>query len=178
MNQIKKIILTGPPGTGKTAIIKNLKKLGFMCFDEVWNEDYENPSKQNNSDSIIEFSKYLFEKRKDQFKIDIPSKKIKNKCIFYDRSLIDVVSYLKNYNKKIPINWIKYIEKKKYYKNIFYCPLWEDIYINTDRRKENYDDTIQIDNVMRKFYKELGYNIKELPRESVLNRIDFIFKNL
>ena len=178
MNQIKKIILTGPPGTGKTAIIKNLKKLGFMCFDEVWNEDYENPSKQNNSDSIIEFSKYLFEKRKDQFKIDIPSKKIKNKCIFYDRSLIDVVSYLKTYNKKIPKNWIKYIEEQKYYKNVFYCPLWQEIYTNNKSRKENYNETIKIDQDMRQLYNKLGYKIKELPRISVLNRVEFIFNNL
>ncbi len=178
MNQIKKIILTGSPGTGKTSIINNLKKLGFTCYDEVWNKDYENPSKKNNSNSIIEFSKYLFEKRKIQFECDTPSNEIKKKYIFYDRSLVDVVSYLKRYNKKIPINWMKYIEEKKYYNNVFYCPLWEDIYVNTERRKEDYDETIKIDNVMREFYEKLGYNIKELPRESVLNRIDFIFKNL
>ena len=118
MNQIKKIILTGPPGTGKTSIINNLKKLNFLCFDEVWNKKYENPSKNNDSDSIIDFSKYLFNKRKIQFEYNIQSKKNDKKYVFYDRSLIDVVAYLKTYNKKIPTNWIKYIETKKYYKTI------------------------------------------------------------
>jgi len=178
MNQIKKIILTGPPGTGKTSIINKLKKLGFICFDEVWNDNYENPSKKNDSDSIIEFSNYLFRKRKDQFEHNLESEKIKEKCVFYDRSLIDVVSYLKTYNKKIPTHWIKYIKEKKYYNNVFYCPLWEDIYVSNKSRKENYEETIIIDDVMRKFYKKLGYKIKELPRKSILNRIEFIFNNL
>ena len=178
MNQIKKIILTGPPGTGKTSIIKNLKKLNFLCFDEVWSEEYENPSKKNDSDSIIEFSKHLFKKRKIQFEYNIQSEKKNKEYFFYDRSLIDVVSYLKTYNKKIPENWIKYIEAQKYYKNVFYCPLWKDIYTNNKNRKENYNETIKIDQDMRQLYNNLGYKIKELPRLSVLNRVEFIFNNL
>ena len=38
MSKLKKIVLTGGPSSGKTSIIKNLKKLGFLCFDEVARE--------------------------------------------------------------------------------------------------------------------------------------------
>ena len=66
MKHIKKIILTGAPGTGKSSIINNLKNIDFKCFDEVWDKKFKNPSKNNDSDQIIDFSKYLFKIRKSQ----------------------------------------------------------------------------------------------------------------
>tara|TARA_Y100001968_G_scaffold311831_1_gene334335 strand:- start:137 stop:709 length:573 start_codon:yes stop_codon:yes gene_type:complete len=190
MNKIKKIIITGAPGTGKTSIIKQLNKLGYFCFNEVWKEHYSNPTEEKKSQidnfsknlfkkrsqKIEEFSKHLFEKRKEQFKIKSAST-IKD-LVFYDRSLIDVISYLITFKKKIPLKWLKYIKEKKYYNNVFYCPLWNDIYENNNRRKEKFEETIQIDKDMRKLYKELGYIVKEIPKKPILNRVDFILDNI
>ena len=178
MNQIKKIIITGPPGTGKTSIITHLKNLGYFCFDEIWKENYKNPTKEHNSNEIENFSKYLFKKRKEQFEFKITSKSTIKNMVFYDRSLIDVVSYLITYKKQTPVNWIEYIKEKKYYKNIFYCPLWNNIYENNSRRKEKYQDTIKIDEDMRHLYKKLGYNIKELDKKNIHSRVEFILNNI
>ena len=35
---VKKIIITGGPGTGKTSLIEELKKNNFKCFDEISRE--------------------------------------------------------------------------------------------------------------------------------------------
>ena len=40
--KLKKVIITGGPGTGKTSIIKELKKRGYFCYDEIWDKMYEN----------------------------------------------------------------------------------------------------------------------------------------
>ena len=31
----KRVVLAGGPSTGKTSVINELKKLGFVCFDEA-----------------------------------------------------------------------------------------------------------------------------------------------
>ena len=51
--KLKKVIITGGPGTGKTSIIKELKKRGYFCNDEIWDKKYENPSKNSKSDKIV-----------------------------------------------------------------------------------------------------------------------------
>ena len=35
---VKKIIITGGPGTGKTSLIEELRKNDFKCFDEISRE--------------------------------------------------------------------------------------------------------------------------------------------
>ena len=88
------------------------------------------------------------------------------------------MSYLITYKKQTPLNWIEYIKEKKYYKNIFYCPLWHNIYENNSRRKEKYQDTIKIDEDLKNLYKKLGYNIKELPKKNIPSRVEFILNNI
>ena len=58
--KLKKVIITGGPGTGKTSIIKELKKRGYFSYDEIWDKKYENPSKNSKSDKIVFFSERLF----------------------------------------------------------------------------------------------------------------------
>lgn len=61
--KLKKIIITGPPGTGKSSIIKELKKRGFYCFEEIWEEEYSNPKTDSDLDEINTFSQSIFLKR-------------------------------------------------------------------------------------------------------------------
>ena len=46
MKHIKKIILTGAPGTGKSSIINYLKNIDFKCFDEVWDKKFKKSIKK------------------------------------------------------------------------------------------------------------------------------------
>ena len=96
--KLKKIIISGAPGTGKSSIIKELKEKGYYCFDEVWNKKYENPTNKSNMNDIDEFSKHIFNERLKQLHFN-NFKNIKENSIFYDRSIVDTVSYLKHYNK-------------------------------------------------------------------------------
>ena len=178
MKHIKKIILTGAPGTGKSSIINYLKNIDFKCFDEVWDKKFKNPSKNNDSDQIIDFSKYLFKIRRNQFEINSIEQNYKENIIFYDRSLIDIISYLKTYNKTIQEEWMNYIKLNNYYKKVFYCPLWEEIYVKNSMRHEDYEETINIDKQNREIYKELNYKIIEIPKKSINERVKFILNNI
>ena len=64
MMKSKKIIISGPPGSGKTSIINSLLKKGYNCFQEI------NPTKiktiEIKNDKFL-LSEYLFQKRLKEY---------------------------------------------------------------------------------------------------------------
>jgi len=175
--KLKKVIITGSPGTGKSSIIKELQNRGYFCFNEVWNKEYENPNQKSNSNKINTFSQHLFSERLKQLEIT-KKEKIKQNVIFYDRGIIDTISYLKTYKKNIKTSWIDLAYNKRYYETIFFCPLWEEIYTQNDRRKETYKECILIEKYLTSTYKKFLYKIKNVPKLSIQTRADYILKNI
>tara|TARA_B100001758_G_C18396282_1_gene606151 strand:- start:312 stop:839 length:528 start_codon:yes stop_codon:yes gene_type:complete len=174
--KLKKVIISGAPGTGKSSIIKELKIRGYFCFEEVWKKEYKNPSKKYNSDYINIFSKHLFSERLKHLETKIP--KTKDQVIFYDRSIIDTISYLNNYKKNIESTWLETAIKKRYYETIFFCPLWKEIYKQTNERKESFEETMLIEKTLTSTYKEFLYKIKNVPKLDISKRVDYILKNI
>ena len=172
----KKYIITGAPGTGKTSIINELKKRGYECSEEISRniiiEQLKKKGKSLPWEDLTSFSLKVFNKRLNQFK-----NANKNKIHFFDRSIIDVIAYMriKNLNTSSFIFQTKNI---KYNKTVFYTPIWEDIYINDNERKEDIKTAIKIEKKIIKTYQEFNYNMINIPKISVKERANFILSEI
>ncbi len=170
---MSQIILSGAPGTGKTSVLNALKSLGYICMDESFREfvqeDNLEKTSQNYKESPLYFSRLLFESRKKQYH-NYQNAKI----TFYDRSLIDILAYLSVDGLPIPEEWESFIKEHYYNKTILYFPFWEEIYQTDQERLENIDLAKEIDLELRKTYLNLGYEILEIPKLSIPNRVQFI----
>ena len=82
------------------------------------------------------------------------------------------------WNECYPNSWNKTAHNLRYFNNVFYTPIWEDIYTQTDVRKETLEEAKKIDYFLRKVFKEFNYNIIEIPKLEVKKRTDFIINNL
>jgi len=170
---VKRIILSGGPGTGKSSILKALSKLGYACKEESFREfipeDSVAESTFNFQNSPLRFSELLFKSRVQQY-----HQAVHNETNFYDRSLIDVVAYLVLDEIDAPKEWLDFIENNKYHNTVLYFPFWEEIYHKDYKRVENITLAKKIDLQLRKTYKELGYKIIEIPKLSIPKRVEFI----
>lgn len=173
-----KIVITGGPGTGKTSIIKALKKRGFHVHPEVSREIINKYRKLGHKQLFLsdplKFSKILMEKRIIQHK---NSNENKNKFYFFDRGIPDIIAYL-NF-KKVKFNPSLLKEIKNYtYDLIFLCEPWKQIYINDSERYESYSELLLINKELKKTYQKLDYKPIKLPESSVEERINYILNSI
>ena len=169
-------IISGPPSSGKSALLTALSKNNFLCFTEVAREVIkENLS--NNLDcfpwnNTLDFSDQVYRKSLKLLR------SISSDFCFFDRSIIDIIAYMDM--AKLPRNqeYLKTIRNLSYNKNVFFLPFWKDIYQNDNERKETMQEAAEIEAHLRSVYLEFGYNLIDIPCRTVSERVDFILNQL
>ena len=177
MNNIK-IAIIGGPSSGKTSLINNLKNRGYNCKEEVSREIIKKAKKRGIDqiflDSPIWFSEKLLTQRIKQFK---EAEKNIDQYVFFDRGIPDIVAYL----DYIKCNYSNIFIKESYkyrYDKVFVLPPWKEIYIRDNERYETFDQAVEINKFLVKWYTKFDYEIKSIPKLSIENRIDFILENI
>ena len=175
MNQ--RYVITGAPGTGKTAIINVLKERGYSCVDEnsreIIAEQIINGGEILPWKNQIAFENLISSKRAKQY-ASIP----KDGIYFFDRSTIDCIAYLEVNNLETSSEILEVIKNCEFNSNVFYTPIWEEIYTNDSERKESIESAITIEKVLITTYKSFGYTLIEIPKLTTSERVDFILSKI
>jgi predicted ATPase len=120
------------------------------------------------------FSDLLIESRISQF--NDSNKNKKENVIFY-RGIPDVLAYL-DFKKIQYDQHYKIACKKHRYDIVFILRPWKDIFVNDNERYESFEESIQIDKYIYNTYKNLKYNIIEIPNMSITERKDFVINTI
>jgi len=175
---VKKIIITGGPGTGKTSLIEELKKNNFKCFDEISRGITLKYRKKGIEQLFLSdpnlFSQELLNGRIQQFNKSI---NLQADCVFFDRGIPDIIAYLNFKKVDLSKKILESVDKYKY-DMIFLLEPWEDIYSSDIIRYESFDQVITIDSYIKNTYKEFGYNPIIVPKDNIKNRVDFVINSL
>jgi len=181
----KRIVITGGPSTGKTSLITALENNGHYCFHEVirlmTQEAKEKGALSNlNTNPIatvsdpMAFNKKIMEARLAQYT------KAENMGIpiaFYDRGIPDVLAYMNYFKQNYEDDYIK-LAKNHSYDAVFILPIWKDIYVADEGRFESYSEALEIHEALKSAYSALNYEVIEVPKDTIENRIEFILKQL
>ncbi len=173
MNLIhKRHIITGAPGTGKTSLITELKKNGYLCFDEISRKiitrQQETGSNKTPWGDLKAFVDLVYKQTIKE--LDLPIQK----NTFVDRGLPDSIAYLKSKSYTIPDYLLNFPYKSFYASTVFLTPPWEQIYTKDPQRLQSNQEAILIHKHLVEVYQNLGFNIEILPKTTLTKRVDFI----
>tara|TARA_B100001287_G_scaffold151529_1_gene127522 strand:- start:296 stop:835 length:540 start_codon:yes stop_codon:yes gene_type:complete len=172
----KRIVLAGGPSTGKTSVLNELKKLGFVCYDEAARDILSDYSSKGSSFKLdpIKISREILSKRDNDYN-DALRISCKNDIIFYDRGVHEITAYLRFINQSNDY-WEELLKNYKY-DVVFIFPSWKEIYTKDDNRIEEYEEAMKISPFIYQIYDESSILSIEVPNVSVKERVEFILNN-
>ncbi|ARU59315.1 ATPase [Oleiphilus messinensis] len=161
------VVLTGPPSSGKTTVLEELKRLGYLTSPDVSREVIKNHITKG-GDAVSA--------RKDQFKlqVEILDKMLKvessldaGQRVFLDYAIPDNIAYCEMEDVVIPD--LEKSSKKFEYRKVF---LFEPLpMVVDDVRIESESYQHEIFKKILRSYKKLGYKVRIIKIDSVKNRI-------
>ncbi len=170
----ERIVITGGPGSGKTALIKYLEDQGHKVMHEISREiilaAQRDGIEQLFLDNPILFSEKLMEGRLKQYH---EGENCNTKTLFYDRGMPDVTAYMDFVNTRYPKKFSETCFTYKYDK-IFVLPPWEEIYEQDNERYESFEQAEKLFDFLKRGYENYGYKTFEVPVGSIKDRVEFI----
>jgi predicted ATPase len=171
-------VLTGGPGSGKSSLIHALERFGYRRSVEAGRgiiQDQVNIGGQALpwADRAL-FAELMlsWEMRSYHIAQEQPG------TVFFDRGVPDVIGYLRLIGLPVPPHVIKGAEEYRYNKRVFIAPPWKEIFHPDQERKQDFDEAIRTYESLAGTYKEFGYDLVELPRVCVEDRVQFALRKI
>ena len=168
------IVITGGPGSGKTTLIEALETAGFARTVEAGRAVIQ-AQLASGGDALPWKDRGVF--AEEMLTCDIRSYDEARQHagpVFFDRGIPDVIGYLRLCDLPLPAHMMKAATDFRYCRRVFIAPPWREIYAQDAERKQDFDEAQRTYDAMVAVYTGLGYELVELPRVSVEERVAFV----
>ena len=170
-----RLIISGAPGSGKTALIEALAARGEACCPEVSRQLIREQTIRKGTAlpwlDLEAFARECSQRMLEQLATCDPARRV-----FLDRGLPDLIGYLRCAGRDVPRELLA--SATHYTPVVFMAPAWREIYINDAERPQSYSEALALSGHIRNAYEELGFEVVDLARESVDARVEHVRAHL
>jgi len=170
-------VLTGAMGSGKSAIIEQLINMKLKCVPE--------PARQILQEQRAIFARGIPESDSDLFAQLMLSRATSSylenftatTLTVFDRGIPDNIAYAELFGLDSTI-YSNSANLYKYNPCVFWFKGWKDIYKKDDERKMNFQEAYEFGERTYEIYRELGYDVIQVPMLPVDKRAEFIYNKI
>jgi predicted ATPase len=166
------IVVTGAPGTGKTAILNALAPdMAYVREParEVLAEQRAICGKGTAESDPSLFVRLLLGRSIEKHQTAVRE----GRPALFDRGVPDCVAYAHQLGGD-PEPCRKAAALHRYERTVLVARPWEDIYTTDDERKMTFAATLPFQRLIEEAYLEAGYELLEIPRGPLHARVDFV----
>jgi predicted ATPase len=170
-------VITGPPGSGKTPIIRELVASGFTAVAEPAREVIAE-QRATGGDGVAEKNPRVFlDLMLSRAVADFRRMRDAPGPVFFDRGIPDHIGYAELFGLDTS-DAVHASAEHRYNDLVFVLPSWRDIYVTDSERRMTFEAAAAFGDRVRRIYLEFGYSVVDVPRETVAARARFILDTL
>jgi predicted ATPase len=167
-------VLTGAPGAGKTTLLEAARSAGFPVGREAARAviqvqtAIDGPSLQWRDPA--RFAELMLDR-------DIQTHEllsVRPGVAICDRGIPDLIAYGRIMDLSEIDHFARAARLYRYNAKAFFAPPWREIYADDAERVEGWEHAQRIYGPLRDAYEETGYEIVELPKVPVVERLAFL----
>ena len=172
------IVITGGPGSGKSTLVDSLARAGYARSIEAGRGVIQDQVAIGGHallwQDTASFAELMlcWEMRSYHLAANMAGP------VFFDRGVPDVAGYLQLLGLEIPAHMEKAALAFRYHPQVFIAPPWPEIICQDKERKQTFEEAVRTYDSMAAIYAKYGYELIELPRTPVEERLRFILSRL
>ncbi len=178
MIQQKQIyVITGGPGFGKTELINELRKSGYLCSGEFARDLIEKQIRER-GDILPWKNPKLFQQKILNQRIAFYDSVPGNSFAFADRGIPDQLAFASYKGFREPETLKQCAINYRYADFVFFTPPWPEIFSNDAIRTESFEEAVSIHQHIAETYSSLNYQEINIPLVPVKQRVEFILQTI
>jgi predicted ATPase len=173
---MRHVVITGGPGAGKTTLLAALAARGYATVGESAREVIATrlalllPPRPEPAD----FAREILRKDDEKYHRSLRSKG----PIFYDRSAVEALAMVHEASPFSEIELKGKLSGYTFHQKVFVLPPWQDIYVTDAERDHTFTHAVTVHAQIVRWYTWCGYQINEVPRLEVGQRVSHVLQAL
>jgi predicted ATPase len=171
-------VITGGPGVGKTAILRELERRGICCVPEVARQIIQQQVRADSNAvpwmNTERYAPLMLEKSIQDYSEHAEAEHV----TIFDRGVLDSIGYMRHIGLLISDEIYQRAIGCRYNVRVFIPPPWREIYHTDSERKQTFEEAVIVDRLVREVFSEHGYKIIDIPQIAIEKRADFVLSFL